>query len=113
MASRDGGPLELDYQVGDRQPCHPELAARPEETDADGWLRLKVTFQDPRHAEWVLWQPATNAEALAPQWLRTSLCNRAAVIATRYDCTRTLYGGRRGVDDARPDVREPRRDSGV
>ncbi|NNH68482.1 WYL domain-containing protein [Nocardia uniformis] len=60
------------------------LAVRAEATDADGWLRLEVTFQDPRHAEWALWQLATNAEALAPQWLRTSLHSRAAAIATRY-----------------------------
>ncbi|WP_067834744.1 helix-turn-helix transcriptional regulator [Nocardia lijiangensis] len=61
------------------------LAVCAEETDADGWLRLEVTFQDPRHAEWALWQLATNAEALAPQWLRTSLRDRAAAIATCYE----------------------------
>ena len=61
------------------------LAVRAEEPDADGWLRLEVTFQDPRHAEWALWQLATNAEALAPQWLRTALRNRAAAIATCYE----------------------------
>ncbi|WP_280473959.1 helix-turn-helix transcriptional regulator [Nocardia asiatica] len=60
------------------------LAVSAEETDTDGWLRLKVTFQDPRHAEWALWQLATDAEALAPQWLRTSLHNRAAEIAACY-----------------------------
>ncbi|MGP3971488.1 helix-turn-helix transcriptional regulator [Streptomyces sp. 6N223] len=60
------------------------LAVRAEETDADGWLRLEVTFQDPRHAEWALWQLATSGEALAPQWLRDSLRDRAAAIATRY-----------------------------
>ncbi|CAA9462107.1 MAG: Transcriptional regulator, DeoR family [uncultured Rubrobacteraceae bacterium] len=60
------------------------LAVRAEEADSDGWLRLEVTFQDPRHAEWALWQLATYAEALAPQWLRNSLRNRAAAIATRY-----------------------------
>ncbi|MFQ6392332.1 helix-turn-helix transcriptional regulator [Nocardia sp. KC 131] len=60
------------------------LAVRAEAADADGWLRLEVTFQDPRHAEWALWQLATNAEALAPQWLRTSLRDRAAAIATCY-----------------------------
>src|ERR671918_140567 len=60
------------------------LAVRAEEADADGWLRLEVTFQDSRHAEWALWQLATNAEALAPQWLRTALRNRAAAIATCY-----------------------------
>ncbi|HEX8631080.1 MAG TPA: WYL domain-containing protein [Catenuloplanes sp.] len=60
------------------------LAVRAEEADGDGWLRLEVTFQDPRHAEWALWQLATTAEALAPQWLRTALHNRAAAIAARY-----------------------------
>ncbi|MBF6222436.1 WYL domain-containing protein [Nocardia abscessus] len=60
------------------------LAVRAEETDADGRLRLEVAFQDPRHAEWALWQLATDAEALAPQWLRISLRNRAAAIATCY-----------------------------
>ncbi len=61
------------------------LAVRAEETDPDGWLRLEVTFQDRRHAEWALWQLATNAEALAPQSLRTALRDRAAAIAARYE----------------------------
>jgi len=60
------------------------LAVTAEEPDADDWLRLEVTFQDSRHAEWALWQLSTDAEALAPQSLRTSLRNRAAAIATRY-----------------------------
>ncbi|GAA1305803.1 helix-turn-helix transcriptional regulator [Saccharothrix xinjiangensis] len=60
------------------------LAVLAEGTDADGRLRLEVTFQDPRHAEWALWQLATDAEALAPRWLRTSLRDRATAIATRY-----------------------------
>ncbi len=60
------------------------LTVRAEEPDADGWLRLEATFQDRRHAEWALWQLATDAEALAPQWLRTSLRDRATAIATRY-----------------------------
>ncbi|WP_399921663.1 helix-turn-helix transcriptional regulator [Streptomyces kanamyceticus] len=60
------------------------LAVLAEETDADGWLRMEVTFQDSRHAEWALWHLATNAEALAPQWLRTSLHARATATATRY-----------------------------
>ncbi|TMR98800.1 helix-turn-helix transcriptional regulator [Nonomuraea basaltis] len=61
------------------------LAVLAEEADSDGWLRLEVTFQDPRHAEWALWQLTTNAEALAPQWLRNSLRNRATAIAARYE----------------------------
>ncbi|WP_410656026.1 helix-turn-helix transcriptional regulator [Amycolatopsis sp. lyj-112] len=60
------------------------LAVLAEETDADGRLRLEVTFQDSRHAEWALWQLATNAEALSPEWLRTSLRDRAAAVATCY-----------------------------
>lgn len=60
------------------------LAVHSEETDADGWLRLEVAFQDSRHAEWALWQLTSGAEALAPQSLRTALHNRAAAIATRY-----------------------------
>ncbi|SCL70964.1 Predicted DNA-binding transcriptional regulator YafY, contains an HTH and WYL domains [Micromonospora citrea] len=61
------------------------LAVLAEEADADGWLRLEVTFQDRRHAEWALWQLGTNAEALAPQWLRGALRDRAAAIVTRYE----------------------------
>jgi predicted DNA-binding transcriptional regulator YafY len=61
------------------------LAVLSEGVDADGWLRLEVTFQDPRHAEWALWQLAIDAEALAPQWLRTSLRNRATAIASCYE----------------------------
>ncbi|MFE6160728.1 helix-turn-helix transcriptional regulator [Streptomyces sp. NPDC056486] len=60
------------------------LAVRAEEPDADGRLRLEVTFQDSRHAEWALWQLGTDAEALAPQSLRASLRDRAAALATRY-----------------------------
>ncbi|MGS2810437.1 helix-turn-helix transcriptional regulator [Nocardia sp. MW-W600-9] len=59
------------------------LAVCTEEPD-DGWLRLEVTFQDARHAEWALWQLGTDAEALAPVSLRTSLRARATAIATRY-----------------------------
>ncbi|GAA3936259.1 YafY family protein [Actinomadura viridis] len=60
------------------------LAVRAEETDADGRLRLEADFQDSRHAVWALWQLATSAEALAPQWLRTALRDRAAAIAASY-----------------------------
>ncbi|TQS28607.1 WYL domain-containing protein [Microbispora sp. KK1-11] len=63
------------------------LSVRAEEFDADGWLRMEMTFQDPRHAEWALWQLTTNAEALAPQWLRNSLRDRAAAIAARYEAS--------------------------
>ncbi|WP_331771141.1 WYL domain-containing protein (plasmid) [Embleya sp. NBC_00888] len=60
------------------------LAILAEEADADGRLRLEVTFQDSRHAEWALWQLGMDAEVLAPQALRVALRNRAAAMATRY-----------------------------
>ncbi|GGY28032.1 helix-turn-helix transcriptional regulator [Streptomyces djakartensis] len=60
------------------------LAVCSEESDADGWLRLRVIFQDARHAEWAMWQYATRAEVLTPQWLRTSLHDRATALAARY-----------------------------
>ncbi|CAM3472814.1 YafY family protein [Occultella aeris] len=60
------------------------VAVRAEEPEPDGWLRLEVTYQDPWHAEWALWQLGTDAEALAPQSLRTSLRERAAAVASRY-----------------------------
>ncbi|MFI5717169.1 helix-turn-helix transcriptional regulator [Nocardia sp. NPDC051750] len=61
------------------------LAVHTEEPGPDGWLRLEVTYQDARHAEWALWQLTTDAEALAPESLRTSLRNRAAAMAARYE----------------------------
>lgn len=64
------------------------LAVRSEEVDSYGWIRLEVTFQDARHAEWALWQLGTDAEALAPQWLRTALRDRAVAIATCYEASR-------------------------
>lgn len=60
------------------------LAVRAEDPDADGWPRLEVTFQDARHAEWALWRLGTDAEALAPQSLRSVLRERAAALAARY-----------------------------
>ncbi|MGW7068182.1 helix-turn-helix transcriptional regulator [Streptomyces sp. NPDC054855] len=60
------------------------LAVRAEEPEAGGWLRLEVTFQDSRHAEWALWQLGTDAEALSPKSLRIALRDRAATIADRY-----------------------------
>ncbi|MEU9608216.1 WYL domain-containing protein [Streptomyces sp. NPDC048057] len=62
-----------------------EEAEEAEGPEADGWLRLEVTFQDARHAEWALWQLGTDAEALAPQTLRTALRHRAAAIVARYE----------------------------
>lgn len=60
------------------------LAVLAEAPDADGRLRLEVTFQDLRHAEWALWQLGTDAEAVAPQSLRIALRERANAIAARY-----------------------------
>ncbi|WP_410671614.1 helix-turn-helix transcriptional regulator [Amycolatopsis sp. cmx-4-68] len=60
------------------------VAVRAAEPGADGWLRVEVTFQDLRHAEWALWQLGPDVEALGPAALRTSLRDRATAIATRY-----------------------------
>ena len=60
------------------------LAVRAEEAGADGRLRLEVTYQDARHAEWALWQLGADAEALSPPSLRTALHARAAALAARY-----------------------------
>ncbi|MEV0585098.1 WYL domain-containing protein [Nonomuraea sp. NPDC050310] len=60
------------------------LAVLSEEAEADGRLRMEVSFQDRRHAEWALWQLATGAEALSPEWLRTRLRERATAIANTY-----------------------------
>ncbi|MBF6067534.1 helix-turn-helix transcriptional regulator [Nocardia farcinica] len=61
------------------------LAVLTEEPDTDGRLRMEVTFQDSRHAEWALWQLGIDAEALAPPALRAALHDRAAAIAARYE----------------------------
>ena len=60
------------------------LSVLREDVDTDGWLRMEVTFQDARHAQWAMWQLGTDAEALAPQSLRTALHDRAAAVAMRY-----------------------------
>ncbi|RRS01606.1 helix-turn-helix transcriptional regulator [Glycomyces terrestris] len=60
------------------------LAVRAEAPEPDGRLRLEVTFQDARHAEWALWQLEGDAEALAPPSLRAALHARATALAARY-----------------------------
>jgi predicted DNA-binding transcriptional regulator YafY len=59
------------------------LAVLAEEPDGDR-LRMEVTFQDSRHAQWALWQLSTGAEALEPQWLRDAVRDKAAAMAGRY-----------------------------
>jgi predicted DNA-binding transcriptional regulator YafY len=60
------------------------VAVRAAESDADGWLRLEVAFEDLRHAEWALWQLGSDAEAVAPVALRASLRDRAAAMSAHY-----------------------------
>jgi predicted DNA-binding transcriptional regulator YafY len=59
------------------------LAVLAEEPDGE-WLRMEVTFQDSRHAEWAVWRLSAGAEVVGPQWLRTALRERAMAIAARY-----------------------------
>ncbi|MEK9517804.1 helix-turn-helix transcriptional regulator [Streptomyces sp. NPDC087908] len=61
------------------------VAVRAEEADGDGGLRLELTYQDARHAEWALWQLGADAEALAPASLRAALHRRATALAARYE----------------------------
>jgi predicted DNA-binding transcriptional regulator YafY len=60
------------------------VAVRAEAPEPDGRVHLEVTYQDAEHAEWALWQLGADAEALAPQSLRTALHDRAAALAARY-----------------------------
>jgi predicted DNA-binding transcriptional regulator YafY len=60
------------------------LAVLAEDQEASGTLRLKLTFQDSRHAEWALWRLGAGAEALAPPSLRAALRERAAAMVARY-----------------------------
>ncbi|MET9578554.1 WYL domain-containing protein [Streptomyces massasporeus] len=60
------------------------VAVRAAAPDPDGRLRLEVTYQDLRHAEWALWQLGTDAVVLAPGALRTALRDRATALASLY-----------------------------
>ncbi|MFF5573755.1 helix-turn-helix transcriptional regulator [Streptomyces luteogriseus] len=60
------------------------VAVRAAAPDPDGRLRLEVTYQDLRHAEWALWQLGTDAEVLTPGALRTALRDRATALASLY-----------------------------
>ncbi len=59
-------------------------AVRAEEHDADGWVRLDVSFEDLRHAVWAIWQLDTDADVIAPESLRAAVHERAATLAARY-----------------------------
>jgi len=60
------------------------VAVRTVNPEAGGWLRIEVTYQDLRHAEWALWQLDTDAEVISPESLRAALRDRATTIAARY-----------------------------
>ncbi|MEV0079860.1 WYL domain-containing protein [Nocardia neocaledoniensis] len=60
------------------------VTVHAEAVDPDGSLLLELSFQDFRHAEWALWQLASDAEALDPPALRAALRQRAAALADRY-----------------------------
>lgn len=59
-------------------------AVRTEQPEADGWVRLDVSFEDVRHAVWALWQLGADAEVLAPKSVRTALRQRAENLVARY-----------------------------
>jgi predicted DNA-binding transcriptional regulator YafY len=59
------------------------LTAR-ETAEPDGRVRLEAVFQDRRHAEWAVWQVASDTEVVEPAWLRGAVRDRALAIADRY-----------------------------
>ncbi|WP_280338924.1 helix-turn-helix transcriptional regulator [Nocardia neocaledoniensis] len=71
-------PARREELVGTAVTVHGEAA------EADGSLLLDLSFQDFRHAEWALWQLASDAEVLDPPALRAALRQRAAALADRY-----------------------------
>ncbi|MFV0461183.1 MAG: helix-turn-helix transcriptional regulator [Actinomycetales bacterium] len=75
-------------------------AVRAEEPESDGWVQLDLTFEDQRHAVWVVWQLDTAAEVLSPESLREALRSRAAELADLYkdECVQDQKGqGYRGL----------------
>lgn len=60
------------------------LALFEEHESDDGWFQLRATFQDSRHAQWALWELATDAEVLDPEWLRAWLRDRAMKVVSWY-----------------------------
>jgi len=70
------------------------LAVLAEAPDPDGWLRLEVSFQDARHAEWALWRLATEAEALEPPSFRIALRDRATAMIDLYGLASRIAGCR-------------------
>ena len=85
LATRDGA--DRTYRLS-RMSAAEELAEpaqRLERVDPDGWIRMELRFQDRRHAEWTIWQLATDGEALSPPWLRAAMRQRAAAVAARYE----------------------------
>ena len=72
-----------------RTSCREELletarAVRSEEPEADGWVRLNVTFDDTRHAVWAVWRLGTDADVLTPESVRDALHGRAEALTARY-----------------------------
>lgn len=57
---------------------------RAEESAGEGWVRLKVTYEDLRHALWAIWQLGEAAEVLGPPALRAALRERAQRLAVVY-----------------------------
>jgi predicted DNA-binding transcriptional regulator YafY len=68
-------------------------AVRTAEPEADGWVRLTVTYEDLRHAVWALWQLGADAEVLSPESVRAALGSRAATVAARYAQPRSPAAG--------------------
>ncbi|MGI5126619.1 helix-turn-helix transcriptional regulator [Pseudonocardia sp. CA-107938] len=85
-AGDDQVTVQVRVQVARREELvRTAVAVLTEGPEEDGWQSLEVTFQDARHALWALWELATGAEVLGPQWLRAALRERAAALVARYE----------------------------
>lgn len=60
------------------------VAAEDEVVEVGGWSRAMLTFTDARHAEWAMWQVATDAEVIEPEWLRDALRAKAIALRSHY-----------------------------
>lgn len=97
--------LRVDLRIRDTRRAElldTTRAVLAEEREPDGWLRLEVTFEDLRHAVWVLWRLDTGVEVLAPADLRAALRERAAQLLDRYDATNPGAGLARGSAQLHP-----------
>ena len=70
--------------------------------DMDGWLRMGVTFEGSRHAEWALWQLGTDGEAPRPRRALTVGLRDVGSAVSRTALSSGVEGVRRQASRAGP-----------